>query len=74
MATKKPQSVYQLQVNGSPAKKTFSKNASSTMNTIWTQFNRYAKGKDAIAQGDSTVLGSMVWVLPNGDRLSLAKV
>lgn len=67
-------SVYQLQVNGSPAKKTFSKPALSAMNTIWTQFNRYAKSKNAIAQDDSTVLGLMVWVLPNGDRLSVKKV
>ena len=44
------------------------------MNSIYTQFNSYAKKKNAVSRDDGNAIGAMVWVLPNGDVLSLSQV
>ena len=41
------------------------------MNSIYAQFNTYAKKKSAVSRNDRNAIGAMVWVLPNGDVLSL---
>lgn len=74
MKVKAPKDFYQLHVNGIPAKKTFSKSQYAAMNPIWNQFNKYAKDKGATYANDSTAIGGMVWVLPNGDRLTIEQI
>lgn len=41
------------------------------MNSIWTQFNGYAKKRGATAEERSGAIGVLVWILPNQDVLSL---
>ena len=44
------------------------------MESIWTQFNTYAKKRGATAEERSGAIGVLVWILPNNDVLSLAAV
>lgn len=44
------------------------------MNSIWTQFNGYAKKRGATAEERSGAIGVLVWILPNQDVLSLSAV
>lgn len=44
------------------------------LNSIWNQFNRYAKKRGATAEERSGAIGVLVWILPNSDVLSLAAV
>ena len=44
------------------------------MASIYNQFNTYAKKRKATPESRSGAVGVMVWVLPNGDVLSLAAV
>jgi len=41
------------------------------MDSIWTQFNGYAKKKGAVSQDKEGAIGCMVWVLPTGEILEL---
>jgi hypothetical protein len=43
------------------------------MNSIYNQFNIYAKKRQAISKPCETAIGMMVWTLPNGETLALAK-
>ena len=44
------------------------------MNSIYTQFNNYAKKRGAVSKIQSGAVGVMVWVLPGNDVLSLSAV
>ena len=44
------------------------------MASIYNQFNTYAKQRKSTPESMTGVIGCMVWVLPNGDVLSLAAV
>ena len=44
------------------------------MNSIYTQFNGYAKKRGATPETRSGAIGVMVWVLPSKDVLSLRAV
>lgn len=44
------------------------------MESIWTQFNGYAKKRGATAEERSGAIGVLVWILPSNDVLSLAAV
>ena len=44
------------------------------LNSIWTQFNSYAKKRGATAEERSGAVGVLVWILPNNDVLSLSAV
>jgi len=41
------------------------------IDSIWTQFNGYAKKKGAVSQNKKGAIGCMVWVLPTGEILEL---
>ena len=44
------------------------------MESIWTQFNNYAKKRGATAEERSGAVGVLVWILSNQDVLSLCAV
>jgi len=44
---------------------------SKSMNSIYTNFNGYAKNKGAVRQDKKGAIGCMVWVLPTGEILEL---
>ena len=48
--------------------------SAKTMNSIYTQFNGYAKKHGATAVYNSGAIGVLVWVLPNQEVLSLSAV
>ena len=45
-----------------------------TMNSIYTQFNGYAKKRSATYEERSGAVGAMVWVLPSKEVLSLSAI
>ena len=61
---------YQILNNGVPVKTIKAKG----MNSIYSQFNTYAKKKGAVSRDDASAIGAMVWVLPAGNVLSLSRV
>lgn len=76
MRIKNPKSTttYQVQINGELIKKSF-KIVNNGSGSLWTQFNKYAKGRGAESYvSDATVIGGLVWILPNGDRMSIVKL
>ena len=48
--------------------------SAKSMDSIWTQFNSYAKKRKATPESRSGAVGVMVWVLPSNDVLSLSAV
>ena len=48
--------------------------SAKTMNSIYTQFNGYAKKRGATAETRNGAIGVMVWILANQDVLSLSAV
>ena len=44
------------------------------MNSIYTQFNGYAKKRGATSETRNGAIGVMVWVLPSKEVLSLSAV
>ena len=48
--------------------------SAKTMNSIYTQFNGYAKKRSATAKTRNGAIGVMVWVLPSKDVLRLSAV
>ena len=44
------------------------------MESIYNQFNNYAKKRGATAETRSGALGVLVWILPSNDVLSLSAV
>ena len=61
---------YQILKNDSVIKTIQAKN----MDSIWTQFNGYAKKRKATPESRSGAVGVMVWILPSEDVLSLKAV
>ena len=44
------------------------------MDSIYNQFNGYAKKRGAVSKIQSGAVGVMVWILPSNDVLSLSRV
>ena len=62
---------YQILKNDTVVIKTIT---AKGMESIYNQFNRYAKKRNSTPESRSGAVGVMVWVLPNGDVLSLSAV
>ena len=68
----KPVMIYQVQINGQLVKKQFKV---TNVNSLWTQFNNYAKGKGAKTyEYTGAVLGGIIWILPNEDKMTVVKL
>ena len=48
--------------------------SAKTMNSIYTQFNGYAKKRGATSEPRNGAIGVMVWILANQEVLSLSAV
>ena len=59
---------YQILKNNTVVKTLTAK----SMASIYNQFNNYAKKRGATSEERSDAVGSMVWILPSNDVLSLS--
>lgn len=64
---------FEIYVNGILQRKTI-KQTTHFMNSVWSQFNRYAKGRGfTLAVQDGFALGNLVWTNADGERMEMRR-